>query len=75
VSFVENPRHYRRAERALQKAQRRVSRRKQGSTRRKKAVQLLARTHQHVKRQRRDFHHKTARLLVRSSDVMDLEDV
>ena len=37
---VENPRHYRRAEKALEKAQRRVSRRKKGSKRRRKAVQL-----------------------------------
>ena len=37
---VENPRHYRRAERELQKAQRRVSRRKKGSKRRRKAVQI-----------------------------------
>ena len=42
---VENPRHYRRAERELKKAQRRVSRRKKGSKRRRKAVQLLARKH------------------------------
>jgi putative transposase len=49
---VENPRHYRRAERALKKAQQRVSRRKKGSNRRRKAVRVLARTHQHVRRQR-----------------------
>jgi putative transposase len=73
--IVENPRHYRRVERELKKAQRRVSRRKKGSTRRKKAVQLLARKHQNVKRQRRDFHHKTALLLVRGYDVMYLEDL
>ncbi len=39
---VENPRHYRKAERELKKAQRRVARRKKGSKRRKKAVQWLA---------------------------------
>jgi putative transposase len=38
---VENPRHHRVAERRLAKAQRRVARRKQDSTRRRKAVQLL----------------------------------
>jgi putative transposase len=62
---IKNPRHYRTAEKALVKAQRRVSRRKKGSNRRKKAVKLLARKHQKVKRQRRDFHHKTALGLVR----------
>ena len=72
---VENPRHYRKAEKALQKAQRRVSRRKKGSTRRKKAVALLAKKHQTVKRQRTDFHHKTALQLVRQYDTIYLEDL
>ena len=39
--MVDNPRHYRTAEQQLVKAQRRVSRRKKGSNRRKKAVALL----------------------------------
>src|SRR5258708_16699632 len=56
--MVENPRHYRKAERELKKAQQRVSQRKQGSTRRKKAVKLCAKKQQHVRRQRTDFHHK-----------------
>jgi putative transposase len=72
---VENPRHHRKAEKALKKAQRRVSRRKKGSKRRKKAVKLLARQHQHVQRQRRDFHHKTALALLRQYDTIYLEDL
>jgi putative transposase len=72
---IENPRHYRKAEKALVKAQRRVSRRKKGSKRRKKAVKLLAKKHQQVKRQRQDFHHKTALLLVRQYDTIYLEDL
>ncbi|HEX6817156.1 MAG TPA: transposase [Ktedonobacterales bacterium] len=72
---VENPRHYRRAERRLAKAQRRVSRRKKGSHRRRKAIALLKRKHQHVQRQRRDFHHKTALTLLRQFDVIYLEDL
>jgi putative transposase len=72
---TENPRHYRKAERELQKAQRRLSRREKGSKRRKKAAQLVARKHQKVKRQRRDFHHKTALDLVRAYDTIYLEDL
>ena len=72
---VENPRHYRRGEKRLAKAQRRVSRRQKGSNRRKKAVQLLARAHQHVRRQRRDFHHTTALALLRTYDGIYLEDL
>jgi putative transposase len=72
---VANPRHYRTAERALKKAQQRVARRKKGSKRRQKAVQVLAKQQQHVRRQRQDFHHKTALALVRHYDVTYVEAI
>jgi putative transposase len=72
--IVDNPRHDRKAERRLAKAQRRVSRRTKGSTRRCKAVRLLKRHHQRVQRQRRDFHHKTALALLQY-DTIYLEDL
>jgi putative transposase len=67
---VGNPRYYRKAECELKKAQQRVARRKKGSNRRKKAVRLLAKKQQHVRRQRTDFHRKTALMLVRTYDVV-----
>jgi putative transposase len=70
-----HPGWYRKAERALKMAQRRVSRRNKGSNRRRKAVTLLAKAHQKVKRQRADFHHKTAFALVRANDVIYHEDL
>jgi putative transposase len=73
--IVENPRHYRRAERHLAKCQRRVSRRIKGSHRRRKAVAVLAKAHQTVQRQRTDFHHKTALALLRANDTIYLEDL
>jgi putative transposase len=69
------PGWYRKAERALKTAQRRVSRRKKGSRRRRKAVTLLAKAHLRVKRQRADFHHKTALTLVRANDVIYYENL
>lgn len=72
---VENPRHYRRSEKKLAKANKRVSRRKKGSHRRRKAVGNLQRAHQTVKRQRADFHHKTALGLLRQYDTIYLEDL
>jgi putative transposase len=63
------------AERALKTAQRRVSRRTKGSHRRRKAVQLLAKAHLKVKRQRQDFHHKKALDLVRAYDTIYHEDL
>jgi putative transposase len=65
-----NPRHHRRGEQRLAKAQRRVSRRQKGSKRRKKAVVLLACAYQTVKRQRADHHHTTALALVRQYDTL-----
>jgi putative transposase len=65
-----HPGWYRKTERALKTAQRRVSRRKKSSNRRRKAVTLLAKAHQKVKRQRQDFHHKTALTLIRANDVI-----
>jgi putative transposase len=47
-----------------------VSRRKKGSNRRKKAVVLLAKAHQRVRRQRADHAHKAALKLVREYDVI-----
>jgi putative transposase len=64
------PGWYRRAERARKTAQRRVTRRKKGSNRRRKAVTLLAKAHQTVRRQRQDFHYKVALRLVRDSDTI-----
>jgi putative transposase len=72
---VFHPGWYRKAERALKTAQRRVSRRTKGSNRRRKAVQLLAKAHLKVKRQRADFHHKVALRLVQTTDTVYHEDL
>ena len=69
------PGSYRRAERYLAQCQRRVSRRTKGSHRRRKAVGVLAKAHQTVRRQRQDFHHKTALNLVRANDVIYHEEL
>jgi putative transposase len=70
-----HPGWYRKAERALKTAQRRVSRRKKGSNRRRKAAQLLAKAHLKVRRQRADFHHNTALHLVQTNDMIYYEDL
>jgi putative transposase len=74
-TMIHHPHHYRRAERYLAKCQRRVARRKRGSHRRRKAVNVLARAHQTVRRQRADFHHKTALALVQQYDTIYHEDL
>jgi putative transposase len=72
---IENPRHLRKAEKQLAKAHRRVSKRKRGSKRRLKAIAWLQRKYQRIQRQRRDFHHKTARALLKAYDTIFLEDL
>jgi putative transposase len=74
-SQIANPRIFRVAEMNLKRAQRRVSRRKKGSKRCRKAIRLLAKAHLKVKRQRADFHHKTALALVRQYDTVYHEDL
>jgi putative transposase len=69
------PAYYRRAEAYLRRCQRKVARRKKGSHRRRKAVALLAKAHQHIARQRRDFQHKEAAKLVQTYDVIYHEDL
>lgn len=72
---IDNPRHYRRAERSLRVAQSRVARRKKGSNRRRKAVLLLQRIHAHVKAQRADFQHNLSRRLVNENGLIAVEDL
>ncbi len=74
-SQIANPRIFRVAELNLQRAQRRVSRRKKGSKRRRQAVVLLAKAHQHTRNQRRDFHHQEAGKLLRAYDVIYHEEL
>ncbi|HEV8191530.1 MAG TPA: transposase [Ktedonobacterales bacterium] len=74
-TMIHNPRCFRNAERYLAKCQRRVAKRKKGSARRRKAVCWLAKAHQTVRRQRQDFHHKTALALVQHYDTIYHEDL
>jgi putative transposase len=67
-AVVAHPRHRRQVERGRTKAQQRVARRKQGSKRR-------AKRYQHVRRQRRDCHRKTALVLVRQYDTIYVEAI
>ena len=72
---VENPRHYRKAEARLRRAQRKVARRKRGGGNRKKAVRELQAAHAHVRNQRADFHHKVSRWLVDNFGAIAVEDL
>ena len=70
---VENPRHLRHAEDALKKKQRHLARGKKGSARKRKQNTILAKHHEHVANQRRDFHYKTAHRLFSQYDAVVIE--
>ncbi|HAX74920.1 MAG TPA: transposase [Cyanobacteria bacterium UBA11372] len=70
---VENPRHLRKSEKALKRCSRRVSKKKNGSNNRRKAVNRLGRKHLKVSRQRQDFAVKTALCVVKSNDFVAFE--
>jgi putative transposase len=70
---VENPRHYRQAEKKLKRLQRQLSRKQKKSQNRKKARKQLAKAHLKVQRQREDFARKQANALVTSHDLIAYE--
>jgi putative transposase len=72
---VENPLHYRKAEKRLKRLHRQLSRKHKRSANRKKARQQLAKAYLKVQRQREDFARKTASALVTSSDFIAYEDL
>jgi putative transposase len=72
---VNNPRHYRKAEKKLARLNRRLSRKKKKSANRKKARQVLAKQHLKVQRQREDFARKVANTYVSSNDLIAYEDL
>ncbi len=73
--FIDNPRHYRKAEKHLKKVQEALSRKKRGSHRRNKAVQAVAKAHRRIRNQRQDFLHKQSRLLVNRYQIIAFEDL
>jgi putative transposase len=72
---VENPRYFRKSRGRLKKFQRRLAKKKKKSNRRKKAVKLVAKAHKKVRNQRKDFHHKEARILVDTFETIVFEDL
>jgi len=72
---VAPPQFYRKAQAKLRRVQRHLSRCQKGSNRRRKARMRVARLHQHVGNQRRDWHHKTALALVNRYGVIAHESL
>ena len=72
---VHNPQYFRESEKQLTKAQRILSRREKGSTRYKEQRAHVAKIHEHIANQRRDFHFKTAHYLFAQYEEVAVEDL
>jgi putative transposase len=68
-----SPKPLHKSERKLKKLQRAVSRKKKGSNRRKKSVTYLAKLHEHIGNQRKDYVHKVSRTLVNRYGLIAFE--
>lgn len=73
--FIDNPRFFKNSQRKLRILQRSVSRKKKGGNNRKKAVKLLAKQHEIIANQRRDFLHKEANEIIKTNDIICIEDL
>lgn len=72
---IESPQFLRKSEEKLKRKQRAVSKKKRGSNRRRKAVHDLARLHEKVANQRKDYAHKESRKLINEYGFIAFEDL
>jgi putative transposase len=70
---IQNPRFYQNAQAELRRAQRKVARRTKGSNRRRRAVVLLRKLHEHISNQRTDFLHKHSTAVIRKYGTIVVE--
>ncbi|MBD2125644.1 transposase [Microcoleus sp. ZQ-A2] len=70
-----NPKFYRTNEKRLKFRHRHVSRKKKGSTNRKKAINRLGRVHLKISRQREEHACRIARCVIQSNDLVAYEDL
>ncbi len=74
-SKIENPRFFKKGESKLAKAQRKLSKLKKGTKERRKAGKVVAKIHERIKNQRRDFCHKEAKRIVDRYQFICIEDL
>jgi putative transposase len=72
---IANPRHLEHKARGLARYQRRMARCQKGSANCRKAAAKVARAHRKVRNARRDFLHRASTRLVRTADLIVIEDL
>lgn len=72
---IENPRFFRKEEKALAKAQRKLSAQKKASKAKAKARKVVARVHERIFNKRHNFAHQLSRKLVNKYNTICVEDL
>lgn len=72
---VDNPRFFRKEEKALAKAQRRLSKATKGTPERAKYRKVVSKIHERISNRRNDFAHKLSRTLVNTYGFIAFEDL
>ncbi|EHR0219625.1 transposase [Clostridium perfringens] len=70
-----NPKHLRKSEKRLRKLQKDLSRKQKGSNNRNKVRLKVAKLHQKIVDQRKDFLHKLSIKLIRENQSIAIEDL
>ena len=72
---VSNPKYLKKSLNKLAKLQKKLSRKSKGSSNRNKARIRVARLHEHIANQRKDFLHKLSTEIVKNNDIICIEDL
>lgn len=72
---IKAPKHFRKQQAALKRAQQHLSRKKKGSKRREEQRKKVARIHEQIANARKDFHHKASAFAVKHFDVIAVESL
>ena len=72
---IENPKYLKKSLDKLAKLQRELSRKTKGSSNRNKARIKVARLHEHIANQRKDFLQKLSTEIIKNNDVVCIEDL
>jgi len=72
---ISNPKHLKKSEKKLKKAQRKYSHKTKGSNNKNKSRIKVARTHQKITNQRKDFLHKLSSKIISENQTICIEDL
>lgn len=72
---IQNPRFFREGEKALAKAQRALSKLKKGTPERSKKGKAVAKIHEKIRNQRKDFCHKESKKIIEQYQYICVEDL